>query len=412
MADQARTGQGLRTVLLATVIAGGIGYLIQALVPPLLTQSNYLIFTTFWSATYLIVSCLAGVQQELTRASRFGPNGDGLRVWQKFTATTAITAAVVVLVVFLAIGGRIFPSDTLALVAAISVAAFGYCLIAAVSGALYGVQDWCGVGGMTVADSLIRAAALGVALLLGGTAALMGWAIAVPFLLAVVLIWAWRGRRISDHLQLDVGLSRLFRNTSATLLASLATGALISGLPLLLRALVPDAGEGLLASSILVISLTRAPLVVPLVALQGYLLVQFRENRRHSSVVLLWIGALLVVVAVLSGLAAWLGPVIMDMIYPRFEALTGTVFAAVVASAGLTGVLCITGPALLASNRHRWYVAGWLLSAIVTVAVLVAPGAPEVRILVALVAAPIAGAAVHATGLARTKVPSAISPQA
>ncbi|MCE4025701.1 hypothetical protein LXM50_06920 [Microbacterium sp. Au-Mic1] len=402
MTDQARPGGGLRTVLVATVLAGGIGYVIQAAIPPLLRQGDYLAFTTFWSATYLIVSCLAGVQQELTRASRSGPDGSGYPTWRVFAVAAAIAAAAIVAAIFAVIGPRVFPSDTAPLVLAITVAAFGYCLIAAVSGALYGVQDWRGVGGMTVSDSLIRAVALGLAVLMGGSAALMGWAVAVPFLLAVLIIWAWRGRRIAAHLHLDVGMAQLFRNASATLVASLATGALISGLPLLLRALASDAGEGQLASLILVISLTRAPLVVPLVALQGYLLVHFRESRHHASTVLRWVGGLLVAVAALSALAAWLGPIILHAVYPGFEPLSGTVFAAIVASAGLTGVLCITGPALLAASRHRWYVAGWLLSALATVGVLSSPADALTRILLALVAAPVLGAVVHAVGLART----------
>ncbi|WP_295011508.1 hypothetical protein [uncultured Microbacterium sp.] len=408
MTERSRSGQGLRTILLATVLAGGIGYAIQALVPPLLTRSSYLTFTTFWSATYLVVSCLAGVQQELTRASHSGSTGDGYRTWRSFTAVVAVIAAAIVLVVFLILGPRIFSTDAVALVLALAVATFGYCLVAAVSGALYGVRDWRGVGGMTIADSLLRAGTIGVALLLGASPVLMGWAIAVPFLIAVIVIWAWRGRDVAAHLSLDVGRGQLFRNTSATLVASLATGALISGLPLLLRAFAPDASEGWLASLILVISLTRAPLVVPLIALQGYLLVQFRDSRNHVAVVLRWVGALLALIAVLGALAWWLGPLLLNAFYPRFEALPGGVFSAIVASAGLTGVLCITGPALLAAGRHRWYVAGWVLSAMVTVAALSTPGEPSVRILVALVAAPIAGAVMHAVGLARTRAVAAI----
>lgn len=408
MTDGVRAG-GLRMVLLATVVAGALGYLIQALIPPMLSESDYLVFTTFWSATYLIVSCLAGVQQELTRASHWAPDGGGARVWSIFTGAGAVVAALVVGAVFSLIGARVFPEDTVPLVLAITVASFGYCLVAGVSGALYGVQDWPGVGGMTIADSVIRAVALAATIAVGGGAVMMGWAIAVPFLVAAVFIWLWRGRRVIAHLRVDVGLPALARNTSATLVASLSTGALISGLPLLLHSLAADAGDGLLASIILVISLTRAPLVVPLVAVQGYLIVQFRESRRHAAVILRWVVALLVVVIVLAALAAWLGPVLLGLLYPGFDRLAPEVFAAVVASAGLTGVLCVTGPALLAASRHRWYVAGWALSAIATIALLIAPMEPMTRILLALVVAPVAGAVVHAIGLVRSSETRAVS---
>ncbi|VXB13287.1 conserved membrane hypothetical protein [Microbacterium sp. 8M] len=395
------SGSGLRAILLATAVAGGIGYLIQAVVPRLVSHETYLTFQTFWSSTYLVVSCLAGLQQELTRASRAGPDGSGHRTWRAFALIAAVTSAVVVAVLFGLIGPHVFPADTASLVAAIALAALGYGLIAAVSGAMYGVQDWTGVGGMTIGDSVLRAIAIALALCAGGSAILLAWAVAVPFLVAAIAIWLWRGRRIAAHLQLDVGMSALFRNTAATLLASLATGALISGLPLLLRAFAADAGTGLLASVILAISLTRAPLVVPLVALQGYLLVRFRDARGHVGIVLRWVVALLALIAALAGLAAWLGPLVLAWLYPDYVALDGGVLAAIVASAGLTGILCLTGPAVLAAHRHRWYVAGWLVSACLTVLILLAPWEPLPRILLALTVAPVIGGIVHVIELAR-----------
>ena len=252
--------------------------------------------------------------------------------------------------------------------------------------------------------AVVRAVGIALALFAGGSAALLAWAVAVPFLVAAIAIWLWRGRRISARLQLDVGMAALFRNTAATLLASLATGALISGLPLLLRALAADAGTGLLASIILAISLTRAPLVVPLVALQGYLLVRFRDARDHVGTILRWIVALLALIGALAALAAWLGPLVLAWLYPGYLPLGGGVIAAIVASAGLTGILCVTGPAVLAAHLHRWYVAGWLISACATVLILLAPWEPLTRILLALTVAPVIGAVVHVLGLARVGI--------
>lgn len=394
---------GLRHILAATVVAGGIGYLIQILVPAL-APASYLTFATLWSAIYLVVTCLSGVQQELTRASSADGSGSGFRTWLAFTLLAAVTATGAVALIFGLSGTHLFPADTGLLVGAVAAAAFGYCLVAAVSGAVYGLRDWPAVAGMTIADSLIRAVTITIALLAGGSAVALGWATALPFLLAVIVVWLWVGRRVRRFLSIDVPLRRLIRNSTATVLASLATGMLISGLPLLLNAFAADAGPALLASLILAITLTRAPLVVPLLALQGYLLVSFRhQSTPVAGRVLRWVAVMLTAVVALAALAAFLGPPIMGWLFPSFQALPALDLALIVLSAGLTGAMCITGPAVLAANRHSWYTAGWAISAVMSVVVLVLPVEPHARILAALLIGPLAGALVHVFAVRRQR---------
>ncbi|MFK4853263.1 hypothetical protein ACI3KT_16620 [Microbacterium sp. ZW T6_19] len=392
---------GLRHILLATIIAGGIGYAIQ-LVVPVLAPQEYLTFATMWSATYLIVTCLSGIQQEITRAARYDDKGSGFRPWAWFTLAAALSAAAAVVVVFAVIGAQLFPDDTALIVAAIALAAIGYALVAAISGAIYGLKDWSAVAGMTIADSAIRGVTIGLALIAGAGAVTLAWATAVPFLLAAAAIWLWVGRRVRANLTLDVGLAALMRNAGATVLASLSTGALISGLPLLLKTFAADAGADMLASLVLVITLTRAPLVVPLVALQGYLIVSFRDRRDTvNSAILRWVGVVLAAVLALAALAALAGPPLMAWLYASFVQLTPIDFALIVVGAGFTGVLCITGPAVLVAGRHAWYTAGWTTSAIITVVVLMLPFDPHSRILVALLAGPVLGVLVHLVAMRR-----------
>lgn len=396
---------GLRHILIATVIAGGIGYAIQ-LVVPVLAPEAYLAFATMWSATFLIVTCLSGLQQEVTRAGRYDETGTGtgFRTWARFTAFAALAAAAVVVVVLGLIGGSLFPDATAPIVAAIALAAIGYSLVAAISGAVYGLKDWPAVAGMTIADSVIRAITIAIALLAGAGAVGLAWATAAPFLLAAVAIWLWVGSRVRTRLALDVGLAALTRNAGATVVASLSTGALISGLPLLLSSFAADAGDGLLSSLILIVTLTRAPLVVPLVALQGYLIVTFRDRRDTvTAAILRWIAIVLAVVVVVAALAALVGPPLMGWLYPAFIQVSSLDFAFIVVSAGFTGVLCITGPAVLAAGKHAWYTAGWAVSAIVTVVVLLLPLDPHGRILAALLSGPILGALVHLLAMRRQR---------
>lgn len=386
---------GLRHILVATAVAGAIGYLIQFLVP-VLAPDSYLAFATTWSAIYLVVTCLSGLQQELTRASRAGDGGTGFPTWGLLTVAAAVIATAIVIVVFGIGGPRLFPDHTVELVAAVAASAFGYCLVAAISGAVYGLRHWRAVAGMTIADSVIRAFAVAAALIAGGGAVALGWATAVPFVIAALAVWLWVGGRIRQELVLDVGLKQLLRNAGVTVLASLATGALISGLPLMLRAFASDAGAGLLASLILGITLTRAPLVVPLLALQGYLVVSFRDHPGRVAVrVLRWTALIGGVVVLLAALAALVGPPLMSWLFPDFLQLSPLDLALIVLSAGLTGLMCITGPAVLAAKRHSWYTAGWALNATATIVILLLPVDPHTRILGALLGGPLIGALLH-----------------
>ena len=61
--------RGLTYVLGATVVAGAVGYVIQAAVPAFTGTDEYIAFSVFWSVVYLIVSALSGIQNELTRSA-------------------------------------------------------------------------------------------------------------------------------------------------------------------------------------------------------------------------------------------------------------------------------------------------------------------------------------------------------
>ncbi|MFS0733669.1 hypothetical protein ABC304_16920 [Microbacterium sp. 1P10UB] len=395
-----RSGGGLAYILGATAVAGAIGYVIQAAVPAFVDQAQYVVFSVFWSIVYLVVSGLSGIQQEATRASRSSAQGGGWRVLARFAVVYAAIAAVIVAATAVLWAPGVFGADTVPLVAALAVAAVGYAFVAAISGALYGVKDWRGVAGMTVADAGVRLLTVGAAVLLGAGLVAIGWAVAVPFTLAALIIWLIAGRGIRSRLALDADLPTLLRHSLHTVGAAIATGVMISGLPFLLGVTSARDDAALLASLILVITLTRAPLVIPLLALQSYLVVTFRDAAEHvRRRVLVWGTGLLGATVVLSALAVVVGPWVVSLLYGDRYELPAPAYAAIVASAGLTGLLCITGPAALAGGRHRLYLAGWIAASAVTVASLFLPVPELPRVLTALLAGPVVGVAVHATGL-------------
>lgn len=394
-------GGGLTYILGATVIAGGIGYVIQAAVPAFLDAADYVVFSVFWSIVYLAVSGLSGIQQEATRASRSTSEGGGWPTLRRFAwIYSAVASAVVVVTAFLW-APPVFGEETVPLVAALTVAAIGYTFVAAISGALYGVKGWRGVAGMTVTDALVRLLTIGTTVAMGAGIIVLGWAVAVPFAVAAVILWAVTGRGIRSRLSVDADLPTLMRHSGHTVTAAIATGIMISGLPFLLGLSSGSSDAALLASLILVITLTRAPLVIPLLALQSYLVVTFRDAAGHvARRVLTWGGGLLALTAVLSAASVVVGPWVVALLYGDRYELPAPAYAVIVASAGVTGLLCITGPAVLAAGRHRLYVAGWIAASAVTVAGLFAPWDTLAGVLVALLAGPVVGVAVHATGLA------------
>ncbi|MDR2294949.1 MAG: hypothetical protein LBE05_07065 [Microbacterium sp.] len=400
----ASSGSGLRQILLATVIAGALGYVIQGVAYGMTDADGRIAFAVLWGAIYLVVSCLSGIQQELTRASSSSPQGTGARTWLLYTLVAAAATAIVITAVFAVLGPRMFPTDTASLVAAVVVACTGYALVASLSGAMYGVREWKGVAALTITDSALRALAITTALLAGASTMWLGWAIALPFIAAAALIWLFVGRRIRRHLMLDAPLRVLLRHTVATLLASLAMGMLISGLPVLLQLLAADAGTELRASLMQVTTLTRAPLVVPILALQGFLLVQFRDAGPALIPRLLkWLALIAAGVVVVAFAAAALGPWVMSWLYPAALPLPSADFGIIVLSGGLTALMCVTSQAVLAASRHTAYTSGWVLSAVATIAVLLLPLDAHTRILIAFLVGPVLGSAVHLAAVLRVR---------
>ena len=415
--DNRRGPTALAFILGATVIAGAIGYLIQALVPVFVPPGTYLSFSVFWSAVYLVVAAIAGLQQEVTRASHPGTDGSGSarRTLSALAVGAAAAFALILLMTAPLWADAAFGDVACSLMPALITAAAAYTLIAVLSGVFYGVRDWPAVAGMTVADVVLRLLCVVLALLFGGGVVALGWAVAVPFLGAFVLLWVVRGRRDARRVELDVSPGRLVRNSITTVGAALATGTMISGLPLLLGLTSRGLGATTLAALILVITLTRAPLVVPLLALQSYLVVTFRDDPTHARKrTLRWGALLLVATAVLAAAAYVVGPWLVGLLYADRYPLDPLIYTGVVASAGLVALLCLTGPAALAAGRHGAYVAGWAVSSIAIVVGLAVVPTSLIGVVTVLVLTPLIGAAVHVAALrgrATSGAPSRTTPE-
>ncbi|MFB8893898.1 hypothetical protein [Microbacterium plantarum] len=397
-AEPGRARSGLALVLGATAIAGAAGYIIQAAVPAF-APDEYLTFTVTWSAIYLIVGGMAGVQQEVTRSAfpAAAPgSGRGGGVVAGFAGAASVVAVVVVFGTAFLWGPTALGEDFAAVLPPILVATAAYTLVAVLSGVYYGARRWVSAAGMTVTDALLRVVLIVVVMILGLSGPAYAWATAVPFVGSVMLLWILSGRRAMRDVDFDVDVSQLLRNSVSTVGAALATGVMISGLPLLLGITSRGLPEMQLTALILILTLTRAPLVIPLLALQSYLVVTFRDQpdlaiRRT----LVWGAGLVGATIVLAVAGSFIGPWIVEFAYGPDYALPAALFGLIIASAGMTALLCLTGPAVLAAGGHRAYVAGWALSSIVLVIGLFVVPADVWSTVAVICAAPVLGVVVH-----------------
>lgn len=200
-------------------------------------------------------------------------------------------------------------------------------------------------------------------------------------------------------------MSVLARNAAKTMVAAASVAALVNGFPLLMSSFSRDASAETVGAMTLAVMLTRAPLLVPLMALQSMLITMFSHKDRS-----LWkllsrlMGTCLVLAAVLAAVAAAVGPQILRMAFGEEFVLEGHVLALLVLSSGMIGALCMTSPALVARSQQTSNVVGWVAATLISVAALAfAPVELELRAPLALLIGPLCGLMLHIVALRRVR---------
>lgn len=395
---------GLVTVLGATAFAGIVGYAIQLFAASALSDAqNYITFSVFWSTMFLFGGAVGGAQQELARATHPLTNTDTPTSVLPFIAISVGAVISVGLVASFPLAQSAFAADPYLLSMAFVIGLVGYVLTAVLTGILYGVGKLHAVGLLITSDALLRGIAVMTGLASGASPSYLAFAIALPFGLAVAIVWLVLGRQLRRRYWLDANTQQLALNTLRTVGAAASVGVMVAGLPLLLETFLSDAPIVLVSSLILTITVTRAPLIIPLMALQSYLVVSFRGRPAslRRRVTLLFAGLLLIGV-VGSIVAYYIGPWAIALISSGRFQVEPIVVAIIVGSAALVGLMCITSAALLAFQRHNIYLIGWGVAAILTIASLaLAPMDGLGRAMVAICGAPVIGLVIHLIGVFR-----------
>lgn len=392
-------------ILTATIVSGATGYLVTWIVAAQIDAAAYTAFAVYWSALYLVVGAFGGVQQEVTRATsaRAEDKQVGARV-----SVFALALGAVLFCVLAATGPLwapiAFSASSAGMLWPLAIGAASYVLVAGLCGVLYGVRLWYPLALMIVIDGVLRLLGILLALSLGGGPEALAWAVAVPFPLAIALVLPFIARRLTRQVVVDVGYRQLTWNVARTVLAAAATASLISGFPLLLRVTSPEVSDAAMAPLILALTLTRAPIVIPLMSMQSYLVVYFLDHRDTDvSRTVRAQGAIVAGSLLLAGLAAWSGPWIINALFGDGFAISPGMIFVLVASSGLVAALCVSGPAVLARSAHGIYLAGWSCAAVVTLLSLFLPLEFEGKVLLALLIGPLSGILVHAAGLWRAR---------
>ncbi|MET0781326.1 MAG: hypothetical protein ABWZ16_07395 [Microbacterium sp.] len=387
-------------LIAAAAVSGLAGLVVTWLVAAVAGPVVYADFAVFWALFFFMVSVLFGVQQEMARgvAAAGHTTGATASPWRRILAATGVVAAIV-LVVLVVLGPSTLGSSWVAWSIPILVAVPCYVFVAAIQGALAGTDRWMDLALLLTIDAVLRLAFTGVALWLGGGATALGWATTLPILLTVAIGILRGGPRLRS-VRTDAVRARDFHwNTARAVFAGVGAAFFVAGFPAVLAVFAGSAAPEQFATLVLVITLTRAPLLMPLSAIQSLLVVRFTRlpAGRLIRAELLVLGVLAAIGLAGAALGALIGPPLLTLLFGSEYVVTpGLVFVLVLGATAIAA-LYVTGPGTLARHLHTAYSLGWAFAAVIAVLCLALP-LPltlEDRAVLALLVGPLCGVVIH-----------------
>lgn len=391
----------------ATALTALCGYAVIYLAARDLAPAGFSVFGVFWGAFGLVTGAANGLLQETTREIRAvryaeivaGPRTHPMRV----AGTVGVVAAVVIAGSSPLWSGQVFAGARWLSVALLSVGLAGFCVHATLLGMLAGANRWTQYGELMVTDAVIRVAVASAAFVIGWGLVGYLWATVAGAVAWLIMMIASPTTRSAGRMLTPGGTATFLRGAAHSITAAGASAILVMGFPVLLKATSAQLGAagGVV---ILAVTLTRAPLLVPLTAMQGNLIAHFVDERTDRlraligpAVVVAGIGALGVLAAGLVG--PWLLRIGFGPDYHATSALLAWLTAAAVAIAMLT----LTGAAAVAAALHRAYALGWVGATVASTLLLLLPVPLETRTVIGLLFGPLVGIAVHLAALARPR---------
>jgi O-antigen/teichoic acid export membrane protein len=396
----------------ATVLTALCGYAVVYLAARDLAPAGFSVFAVFWGAFGLVTGAANGLLQETTREVRAagyenraesraevlpGRRTHPLRV----AGMVGIGAALAIAGSSPLWSGRVFAEAHWLSVGLLSVGLAGFCVHATLLGMLAGTNHWTQYGALMVTDAVIRVAVAVATFVIGWGLVGFLWATVAGAVAWLIMIVASPTTRSAARLLTPGGTATFLRGAAHSITAAGASAILVMGFPVLLKATSNQLGaEG--GVVILAVTLTRAPLLVPLTAMQGNLIAHFVDERTERLRALIAPAALVGGIGALGVLAAGLvGPWLLRVGFgPDYHA-AGALLAWLTAAAVAIAMLTLTGAATVAAAMHRTYALGWVGATVASALLLLLPLPLETRTVVALLCGPLVGIAVHLAALSR-----------
>ncbi len=393
----------------ATAVTALCGYGVIYLAARDLAPSGFSVFGVFWGAFGLVSGAAFGLLQETTREVRAcSVGGPYLEVAPtkrthplRVAALISVAAAVVIAGTAPLWSGRVFVESRWLSVALLCAGLAGFCVHTTLLGMLAGINQWTQYGALMVTDAVIRVAIAATTVVLGWHLTGFLWATVGGAIAWLILLVASPATRAAARLLTPGGTATFLRGAAHSITAAGASAILVMGFPVLLKLTSAELGaEG--GVIILAVTLTRAPLLVPLTAMQGNLIAHFVDQRSDRVRALIapagivaGIGA--VGVAAAGAVGPWLLRIAFGPQYQASSALLAWLTAAAVAIAMLT----LTGAAAVAAALHRAYSLGWVGATVASGLLLLLPLSLQTRTVVGLLCGPLVGIGVHLVALSR-----------
>lgn len=393
---------------LATVVTAVCGYAVLYLAARDLDPAQFSVFGVFWGAFGLFTGAANGLLQEATRDVRSAgrpASGDEHTRPMWVAAGVGAVAAVAIAGTSGLWAAHLFADSTALSVVLLAAGVAGFCLHATLLGMLAGVGCWTHYGSLMVTDAVIRVAIAAATFVLSWGLVGFLWATVAGAVAWILLLMLSPAARAAARVRTAGSVSGFLRGAAHSIAAAGASAILVMGFPVLLKATSSDLGAagGVV---ILAVTLTRAPLLVPLTAMQGNLIAHFVDhaggNGARLRALLIPVGIVVGVGAVGVLAAGLVGPWLLQAAFGPAYQTGGVLLAWLTAGAVSVALLTLTGAATVAAARHRAYSLGWVGATVAAAALLTLPLDLQTRTVIALLCGPLVGIAVHTAALARS----------
>lgn len=393
----------------ATAITALCGYVLIYLAARDLTPGGFSVFGVFWGAFGLLTGAANGLLQETTREVRsMGyardvavPPPEGRTHPLRVAALVGLGAGVVIAGSAPLWSERVFVEARWLSVALLSVGLAGFCLHATLLGMLAGTDQWSRYGALMVTDAVSRVAIACAAFAVGWGLTGYLWATVAGSVAWFLMLLFSPATRATARLVTPCGTATFLRGAAHSITAASASAILVMGFPVLLKVTSSQLGaQG--GVVILAVTLTRAPLLVPLTAMQGNLIAHFVDERTERLRALMAPAALIAGIGAIGVAAAGLvGPWLLRVAFGPQYLASGALLAWLTGAAVAIAMLTLTGAAAVAAALHRAYSLGWVAATAASGLLLTLPLQLETRTVVALLCGPVVGIGVHLVALAR-----------